>query len=45
MSGRSRALTWYTAHPKRGKTAMDAAGVLPHFTGTTVTDAWRLTPR
>lgn len=33
-------LTWYKAHAKRGKTAMADAGVLPHFTGTTVTDAW-----
>ncbi|MGQ4484128.1 IS66 family transposase [Streptomyces sp. SAS_276] len=33
-------LTWYKAHTKRGKAAMADAGVLPHFTGTTVTDAW-----
>ncbi|MCY0924177.1 MULTISPECIES: IS66 family transposase [unclassified Streptomyces] len=33
-------LTWYKAHPKRGKAAMADAGVLPHFTGTLVTDAF-----
>lgn len=33
-------LTWYKAHAKRGKAAMADAGVLPHFTGITVTDAW-----
>ncbi|WUO09424.1 transposase [Streptomyces sp. NBC_00289] len=33
-------LTWYKAHAKRGKAGMADAGVLPHFTGTTVTDAW-----
>jgi hypothetical protein len=33
-------LTWYKAHPKRGKTAMADAGVLPHFAGTVVTDAF-----
>lgn len=33
-------LTWYTAHAKRGREAMDAAGVLPHFTGTVLSDAW-----
>lgn len=33
-------LTWYKAHAKRGKVGMADAGVLPHFTGTTVTDAW-----
>ena len=27
-------------HPKRGKAAMDAAGVLPTFTGVAVRDAW-----
>ncbi|MET8029954.1 IS66 family transposase [Streptomyces avermitilis] len=35
-----RRLTWYTAHAKRGRAGMDQAGVLPYFTGTTVTDAW-----
>ncbi|MEU1449050.1 IS66 family transposase [Streptomyces mirabilis] len=33
-------LTWYKAHAKRGKAGMADAGVLPYFTGTTVTDAW-----
>ncbi len=29
-----------TCHPKRGATAMNAAGVLPTFTGVAVHDAW-----
>jgi len=32
--------TWITCHPKRGKKGMDAAKVLPRFTGVGVHDAW-----
>jgi transposase len=32
-------LTCYSVHPKRGRQAMDAMGVLPAFDGTLVTDA------
>lgn len=32
--------TLITCHPRRGREAMDAAGVLPDFTGIAVHDAW-----
>ena len=33
-------LTWYFAHAKRGREAMDDAGVLPDFKGRAVHDFW-----
>jgi transposase/uncharacterized coiled-coil protein SlyX len=33
-------LSLFTVHPKRGKVAMDAAGVLPGFAGVAVHDGW-----
>ncbi|MDP9263948.1 MAG: IS66 family transposase [Acidobacteriota bacterium] len=33
-------LTWYFAHQRRGRAAMDAAGVLPNFRGCAVHDFW-----
>jgi transposase len=33
-------LSLFTVHPRRGKVAMDAAGVLPGFQGVAVHDAW-----
>jgi len=33
-------LSLFTVHPKRGKVAMDQAGVLPGFGGVAVHDGW-----
>ena len=34
-------LTWYYAHPRRGRVAMDAAGILPEYRGRAVHDFWK----
>jgi len=39
-SAGTQTLTHYFPHAKRGKVGMDAAGILPHFTGTAVHDGW-----
>lgn len=37
----TQALTYYFIHPKRGREAIDAMDILPHFKGTSVHDGWR----
>jgi transposase len=37
----TRWLTWYCAHQRRGREAMDAADILPGFQGRAVHDFWR----
>jgi transposase len=39
-SASTASLSLFTLHTKRGKQAMDAAGVLPRFTGVAVHDGW-----
>ena len=36
----TRSLTWYFAHKRRGREAMDAADILPDFRGRAVHDFW-----
>lgn len=40
-SASTESLTWYGAHPKRGKEALDSFGILPTFAGVAVHDGWK----
>lgn len=40
-SASTKMLTWYGAHLKRGKEALDSFGILPGFTGVAVHDGWK----
>ncbi|MDV7395483.1 transposase, partial [Arthrospira platensis SPKY1] len=40
-SASSKSWTWFYAHKKRGKEAMDEAGVLPHYQGILSHDHWK----
>jgi len=37
----TRLLTWYYAHPRRGREALDAAGLLADYRGRAVHDCWK----
>lgn len=37
----TRTLSWYGAHRKRGREALDSFGILPGFKGVAVHDGWR----
>jgi transposase len=39
-SASTSSLTWYGAHAKRGKEALDSFGILPTFSGVAVHDGW-----
>jgi len=37
----TRLLTWYYAHKRRGREAIDAAGILPDYRGRAIHDCWK----